>query len=291
MIVQANQLFEADGTTAQNYAYWLSGRQQQQKPLEGLHFTRQQLHVFHPVTIQEQVLAGIYITFNTDEKSKKSQSSSSVQVLSVYEDALVDWEVSHESQFNWTQIFISWPQLAAITGEKIAQVQAFFRRHVSKQTGTPLQLTLTSVLSDEFNLLVDRESKQLALVGKLYNLILQTIEHIQIQQHIQKCEECQTKLYASQNAIEAEQAISAEALAKHVGLTQTALELGFTVITGMSLAEYQIEVAFRRALQRPNDGQTLVNRLTADTGWTKQDIEKACLKRFGVMSHQLGSMQ
>lgn len=291
MIVQASQLFEADGMTNQSYAYWLSGRQQVQKPLLGLHLIQQQLHVFEAVTIQEQVSAGVYITFNTAGTSGKVQSTSPIQVLPVYEDAQVDWEVTHEAQFNWIQLHISWSQLASITGESEQQVQAFFKRHVSNETGTPLTLTLTSALNREFNQLIQREGKQLALVGKLYNVILQTIEHVQIQHHIQQCNDCQKKLYSSQNAIEAEQFSSTDALAKQVGLTQTALELGFTVITGMSIAEYQIEVAFRRAMAQPKNGQSLANRLTKDTGWTQQDIEKACLKRFGVMSHQLGSMQ
>ncbi|CUB02407.1 hypothetical protein [Marinomonas fungiae] len=291
MIVQASQLFEANGETNQSYAYWLSGHQHVQKPLSGLHLIQQQLHVFEPVTVQEQVRAGVYITFNTSGALGKLQNASPIQVLAVYENAQVDWEVTHEAQFNWTQLYISWQQLSNITGEGVQQVQAFFIRHVSKETGTPLNLTLTSTLNTEFNRLLEREGKQLALVGKLYNLILQTIEHVQIQQHINQCDECHKKLYACQNAIEAEQFNTADNLAKQVGLTQTALELGFTVITGMSIGEYQIEVAFRRALAQPHNGQTLANRLTADTGWNKHEIEKACLKRFGVMSHQLGSMQ
>ncbi|SBS26244.1 hypothetical protein MAQ5080_00465 [Marinomonas aquimarina] len=291
MIVQASQLFEADGMTDQRYAYWLSGRQQVQKPLPEVQLIQQQLHVFEPVTIQEQVQAGVYITFNTTGSANKVANSTPIQVLPVYEAAQVDWEVSQEAQFNWTQLYISWSQLAAITGENPQQVQAFFKRRVSNDTGTPFSLTLTSALHHEFSLLMKRDSKQLAIVGKIYNIILQTLEHVQIQHHISQCDDCQKKLYASQNALEAEPFNSTDALAKQVGLTQTALELGFSVITGMSIGEYQIEVAFRRALAQPHTGQSLVNRLTADTGWTQQDIEKACLKRFGVMSHQLGSMQ
>lgn len=291
MIVQASHLFEADGTTKQSYAYCLSGRQQVQKPLLGLHLIQQQLHVFEPVTIQERVSAGVYITFNTGGASRKAQGASAAQIIAVYEDTQVDWEVAHEAQFNWLQLYISWHQLAAITGENEQQVKAFFKRYVSNITGTPLTLSLTTVLNHEFSLLTQREGKQLALVGKLYNVILLTLEHLQIQHHIHQCDDCQKKLYNSQNIIEAEQFSSSEALAKQVGLTQTALELGFSVITGMSIAEYQIEVAFRKVLAQPQLGQSLATRLTTETGWTQQDIEKACLKRFGVMSHQLGSMQ
>lgn len=291
MIVQASKLFEADGSTDQNYAYWLSGRQQIQKPLNGLQLIQQSLHIFEPVTIQERVQAGLYITFNTVSGPEKLQNTSPIQVLPIYEDAQVDWEVTQQQNFNWVQVFISWEQLASITGETVEHTQMFFKRNLKKPMGSPLSLTLTRALSQEFKALMQREGKQLVLVGKLYSLVLQTIEHVQIQQHISRCEDCQKKLFKCQNNIEKELFESNDALAKEAGLTVTALELGFAVITGMSIAEYQIEVAFRRALAQPNDGQSLAHRLTADTGWTKQDIEKACLKRFGVMSHQLGSMQ
>ncbi|WP_067214609.1 hypothetical protein [Marinomonas gallaica] len=291
MIVQAIDLFEETGKVSQRYAYWLSGHQQIKQPLSGLRLVQQQFHIFEPLTIQEHVAAGVYITFNTVSPLNKLQNTTPIQVLPVYEDAQVDWEVTQESKFSWSQIFMTWEQLASITGESIAQVKAFFTRHVSKETGTPKSLTLTRTLSQEFNRLMQRDGKQLALVGKLYNLVLQTIEHIQVQSHIQQCPDCQKKLFESQNIIEADQFASTDDLAEQVGLTHTALELGFAVITGMSIGEYQIEIAFRRALAQPNNNQSLASRLTADTGWTQQDIEKACLKRFGVMSHQLGSMQ
>ena len=291
MILQAKDLFEETGCVNAIYASYLAGQQKLLKPLQDLHFIQQQLHDLQPVVIQEQVKAGVYITFDTATIHHKLQEASPVQVLPVYEDALVDWEVTRKTCFSWTQIYIGWDQLAAITGEKVEHVQNFFQRHVSNKTGAPLNLTLTQALANDFNQLIHRQGKQLVLVGKLYDVVLQTVEHIQIQHHISQCDDCQKKLFTAQNQIEANHYLSSEEMAKSIGLTQTALEIGFTAITGMTVGEYQIEVAFRKAMAQPHSGLSLANRLTADTGWTKQDIEKACLKRFGVMSHQLGSMQ
>lgn len=289
MIVQTSKLFEETGMVSQTYAHWLSGNQQIKQPLLGLHLLQQQLQIFEPLTIQDQVKAGLYITFNTLGQQGTQQRAAPVQILPIYEDTQVAWEVTHESKFSWHQIYISWEQLSAITSDPITQIKDFFIRRTDKQTGVSLALTRT--LSQTFNDLLQGDGKQLALVGKLYSVSLQAIEQVQIQHHIQQCSECQKKLFNSQNLIEAAPLTSVEDLAEQVGLTSTALELGFIIITGMNLSEYQIEIAFRRALAQPNCGESLVSRLTADTGWTAQDIEKACFKRFGVMSHQLGRMQ
>ena len=292
MQIQANELFDDMGSVAQAHCRWLTGSQIVKAPMEGLTLIQQSINARQPVTIQELISAGIYITFNGESSISKADDVHSIQVLPVYQDTIVDWSVTEMKSFNWVQVFISWEHLAQVTGESIAQAQHFFMRQVSKETGKALDLPKTQALSRDLNSLLGQEGKRLALVGKLYSLVFQLIEHIQVRHHLSQCEGCQKKLFKSQNMLEAGIKTSDADLAQTVGLTLTALELGFVMISGMTLEEYQIEVAIRRALSsRLTHGQSLAKQINADTGLAHRDIEKACLKRFGVMSHQLGSMQ
>lgn len=290
MILQANDLFDAAGNIKQQHQACLKGFQSVKKPLQGLHITKQQLDVLSPLTIQEQVAAGVYFTFNTLFELGETDS---MQVMPVYQSAEVEWHVNEASEYSWTQIYIDWSQLAAITGEDIELVKVFFKRQISHETGANLSLLSTRALIHEFNQLANHAGKHLSTTGKLYSLILQCIENIQIHRHITQCEDCHKKLYAVQNRIEVNTSTPPRIneLAAQSGLTPTALEIGFQIITGMSVSEYQIECAFRKALASTDRNETLAHKLTAEMGWTQQDIEKACLKRFGVMTHQLGSMQ
>lgn len=292
MQIQANELFDSVGAVDQAYSQWLTGSQIVKAPMEGLKLIQQSVRVHQPVTIQEQIDAGVYITFNSTSGIRNADNIETVQVLPVYQDALVDWSATEATSFHWVQIFMSWEQLAQVTGESVSQAQRFFTHQVSNETGKPLDLPKTHALSNDLNSLLSQEGKRLALVGKMYSLVFQLIEHIQVRHHLSQCEGCQKKLYQSQNMLEADVKTSDVTLAHTVGLTLTALEVGFVIIAGMRLEEYQIEVAIRRALSNHStEGQSLVKRINADTGMPHQDIEKACLKRFGVMSHQLGSMQ
>ncbi|MBM6550495.1 hypothetical protein [Marinomonas ostreistagni] len=291
MILQASELFDEAGVIVSTCARWLSGYQRVKAPLSGLKLIQQTLQISQPVTIQEHISAGVYFTFNTAHSEHHTDEVTAIQVQPVFQDSVVDWEVAQPKNFAWIQLFISWEQLATVTGEPVAQAQSFFARHVGQETGASLALPQTQALSKDLHHLLAQEGKQLALIGKLYSVIFQFIEHIQIRSHLAKCEGCQKKLFNSQNLLESDTKYSAQQLAKEVGLTLTALELGFPIIANMTVPEYQIEVAIRKALSQQGSGVSLAKRINADTGLAKQDIEKACLKRFGVLSHQLGSMQ
>ena len=291
MILQASELFDETGVIVSTCARWLTGFQRVKAPMSGLKLIQQSIQVHQPITIQEQVEAGIYFTFNTTQLSDQAGDVIDIQVQPIFEVAEVNWQAQRAKSFSWVQLYISWEQLAAITGESIAQAQRFFLRQVDEEVGTPLLLPQTQALTKDLHHLLGQEGKQLALIGKLYSVIFQFIEHLQIREHLSKCEGCQKKLFNSQNKLESDAKMPMAQLAIEVGLTLTALELGFPIITNMSVHEYQVEVAIRKALAQQGSGQSLAHRINADTGLATQDIEKACLKRFGVLSHQLGSMQ
>lgn len=291
MILQASDLFDETDAIVSRYARWLTGSQRIRTPANGLTLIEQTITTHQPITIEETVAAGVYFTFTMDQAGHPFDQFDTLQIQPILEASTVQWQVDTPKTFAWIQLYISWEQLATLTRESISQTQRFFLRHTGEDQSRPIQLPNTCALTQDIRHLLQHDGKRLGLIGKLYNVVFDAIEHVQVQRHISRCDGCQQKLFQAQNLLESNTTLSTAQLAHDVDLSVTALELGYVVITQMTLNEYQIEVAIRQALHQTTSGLSLARRINEGTGMASHDIEKACLKRFGVLSHQLGGMQ
>lgn len=294
MQLTANELFNDNGKVAQQWAHFIVGERVIKQPSHGLRFTRQSTYIQRALTIKQGLKAGVYITLSHTRDTTGTNSIKSIQVTPVYLDTVVNWSAEGEQAFHWSQIFIEWDLLNQVTGELPHKAEHFFERVTSfhTDTGDSLELLPTTAIRSDFTAVLSQESKGLALAGKLYGLIFQIIEHIQINHHLAHCEGCQHKLFKSQNLLESRPKLTSKELARLCGLTQTAIEIGYPLIIGMTLEEYQIEVAIRKALTEAHEHtpKELSHKIEIQTGLDANEIEEACLKRFGVMSHQLSGI-
>ena len=294
MYIPADKLFDTNGQIAHQWSQLVAGKRTEKTPAAApIKLSQQSTFVKQAITIEENVASGLYITFTHDSENLIAENVTNIQITPVYQDATVDWSVNEARAFHWSQVYLTWALLAQITGESEHNAKHFFQQRVASETGGSITLVATMDLVRDLKALLNQNGKSLAFTGKLYSVLFQTIEHIQISNHLQNCENCQKKLFSSQNLLETNFKLTTPSLAKSVGLSCTAIELGFPIITGMTLTEYQIETAVRKAMAKQTSSTTLdlAKLITAETGLAQADVEKACVKRFGVMSHQLGSMQ
>ncbi len=294
MRISADTLYETNGQIADHWSKFVSGsRHIKAAATASIQLIQQSTYVKQAITIEENLAPGLYLTFTHDEETYTAHNIVSAQVTPVYEAATVDWSVTQKQTFHWSQIYLTWELLAQVTGEQLENVMHFFKQRVAMETGGAFNLTVSSDLVEDLSAVFSQQGSNLAFTGKLYSTLFQVIEHIQVTNHLSQCENCQKKLFSGQNLLEANFKLTAKTLARNVGLTRTALEIGFPIITGMTLTEYQIEAAIRKAMSKQSSDTSLdlAKLITAETGLAQADVEKACVKRFGVMSHQLGSMQ
>lgn len=294
MHIPADKLFDTNGQIAHQWSQLVSGKRVEKVPAAAqIKLSQQTTYVKQAITIEENLAAGLYITFTHDSENLIAENVTNIQITPVYQDATVDWSVNDARAFHWSQIYLTWELIAQITGESSQNAKHFFQQRVATETGGSITLAVTTDLIQDLKAVLEHQGRNLAFTGKLYSILFQTIEHIQVSNHLANCENCQKKLFSSQNLLETNFKLTTKSLAKSVGLTCTAIELGFPIITGMTLTEYQIETAVRKAMAKQTSCTTvdLAKLITAETGLAQADVEKACVKRFGVMSHQLGSMQ
>ncbi len=284
-----NDVYDINGMIKEEAASSLAGHRQQRHLLPNLRWLNQHLSAKTDVTLREEAERGLYFSLLSEKVIRSANDVETIQIC--YQPKNIQGEVfiTKGQEYALLQAHISADHLAAVLAETENQIIQHFttmRDQLGNNNGV-ISLCVTEKTRAIIDALLSHEGQSISLAGHVYSLIFTLIEQLQIQSHLTRCENCQSKIFKAQNFLEMPDydVLNIPQLARLVGLNTTALLVGFQLFVGQSIDSYYRLGRIKCAAALLREDPSAKSYIVAQSGFSEAQFEAAFIKQFGISSH------
>lgn len=288
MQLSMNDAYDNNGMIKEEATSSLAGHRQQRHLLPNLCWLNQHVSAKTNITLREEAQPGLYFSLLSEKAIRSASDVKTIQISYQAKNIQGDVFITKGQEYSLLQAHISPNHLAAVLAETENQIIQHFtamRDQLGNGNGV-ISLCVTEKTRAIIDALLSHEGQSISLAGHLYSLIFTLIEQLQIQSHLARCENCQSKIFKAQNFLEMPDydVLNIPQLAHLVGLNTTALLVGFQLFVGQSIEGYYLEGRIKYAAAQLREDPSAKHYIVAQSGFSAAQFEAAFIKQFGISS-------